>query len=162
MLNIDQLHAEFEGDYNPVFIELKKLEREYPLVHCNQDKVIDDEIAILINTAASLLYSAQDDAPVIRSPKEIRDALLTLQDVNGFRHLVTDLVQSYFPAVIVVTERMYYQNRAVIRYFELPAAERAKGMKRVNLDEWVYPEQRLDRLRNLARKIWRTCVLETT
>lgn len=159
MIDPAQLQVEFDGDYHSVFIELTKLEREYPKVHINQDKVVDDETAILINTYASLLYASQDDAVEVRCPKDIRDALLTLQDVNGFREMITALVQRYFPQVVILIERLYFQNRATVRYFEAPASERPKGMKRINPDEWMYPEARLDRLRNLCRKIWRANVL---
>jgi hypothetical protein len=62
MIDPAQLQAEFDGDYRPVFLELKKLEQEFPTVHTNQDRVGEDEMAILINTYASLLYSAQDEA----------------------------------------------------------------------------------------------------
>jgi hypothetical protein len=161
MLNHEQLHQEFEGDYLPVFTELKKLERDYPLVHTNQDKIIDDEMAILVNTYASLLYSAQDDAPVVRTPKEVRDALLVLQDVNGFREMITDLVQRFFPQVIIVIERLYFQNRAAIKHFKLPEGERQMKNKNFEAREWIYPEHRIERLRDLSRKIWRECVLTT-
>jgi hypothetical protein len=159
MIDPAQLQAEFDGDYRPVFLELKKLEQEFPTVHTNQDRVGEDEMAILINTYASLLYSAQDEAADVKSPSEVRNALLALQDVNGFREMITDLVQKFFPQVIVVIERLYFQNRAVIRYFALPASERPKNLRKINEREWMYPERRIDRLRSLSRKIGRANVL---
>jgi hypothetical protein len=160
MIDPMQLQAEFDGDYQPIFIELKKLEKDFPLVHTNQDKIVTDEMAVLINTYASLLYSWQDeDAAVERTPKEIRDALLVLQDVHGFRQLITDLVMAHIPAVVCVIERLYFTNRAAFNYFKMPEGERQAAHKKFEAREWLYPEHRIDRMRNLSRKIWRANVL---
>lgn len=162
-MDAEQLNQEFENEYHPIYIELKKLEFEFPRVAANQLVVVNDDNAIMINTYAALLHAAQETKLGEEStPGEVRRGLQALAHVVGFRDAISDLVEMLFPATVIIIEKLYFQNRAAERYFSIPASERPDEIKYVDPSEWWYPNERIEELRDLARAIWRDHVSEAT
>lgn len=150
-----KLQTELNGKYVAVLDELQKLEREYPMVIRNQDALVTDNVRVLLNSYASLLYGVQEsDEPV--SPKQLRDALYAFEHVPGLRPTIIEHICELFPATVLLIEHLYFQNRAARRRFNETAGDF------VDEDLYLYPDRRVERIRNLTRAIWRTDVLQAT
>jgi hypothetical protein len=151
-----KLHMESEGKYASVFDELQKLEREYPHVIKNQDSLIEDEILVLMTVYAALLFGAQEGEEHIATPRQLRDALYAFGQLRGLRQVIIEHICNWFPATILLTEQVYYQNRFARQAYVRRAS--CLGPE----EFFLYPTARVEHIRNLARAIWRADVLQTT
>jgi hypothetical protein len=149
IIDIDQLQMEFDGQYKVIFNELHRLEREYPDALKNHDQLpsaADDEI--LLNTYAALLYPSANEKDPTVTPRIMRECLQTLSKVDGGRLAMLEMVQRLYAVCVFLIEHLYFRNRWIIRHVKanLPAG--------TPLEQWAYPQDQIDKLRDTVREIW--------
>lgn len=153
--------VELSQEFRPVYDMILKLEKEYPVVANSQKVLTDPATNGMLNCFSALVYQAQTIHPKSKSKKQIRQAVFDLSHTPLFGVVMIQWMLKLYPAVVILTEHMYFQNRCCIMEFSLTAA-RLFVPEKAQYNDWVYPPERIDEIRGLAYKIWSKDVLQAT
>jgi len=158
MSMIQKIEDEEKTAYKVVYNELNKLDADYPKVTANHHSA-DLGPESLEYAYANLLFSSHaaylyPDPPVF-TRKDALTSLKLLNSVPNGRIAMMTLLHQTFPQAVVCVEHLYFLQRQVRRIFALPDADRPALLQGAKLEEWVYPDERIDKLRTDVIDLWK-------
>lgn len=158
MQMVERINEEDNGQYKPIYDALRKLDTDFPKVTENQHRVDLGNDAmeyayanLLFSSHAAYLYPN----PPTHTRKDALSALRLMNTIPSGKIAVVELLFDLFPQAVVCTEHLYFVQRQIRRIFTLPDAERPDLLRGMVLEEWVYPDDRIDQLRVDAIELWK-------
>lgn len=155
---IDKIGEEERGVFKPVYDALKKLDESYPKVTANHHR-IDLGPDSMEFAYANLLFSSHAaycyPDPPTHTRKDALHALKLMNSIPRGRITVMTFLCELFPQAVICVEQLYFLQRQVRRIFTLPDAERPELLRNAKLEDWVYPEAEIDKLRIEAIDLWK-------
>ncbi len=156
------LLVELHGAYREILDDIKSLENDFLPIAKMQQKLLEDDSEPFSNAVANMLFNMQDvTEDKLLSRAEIRECLFGLSTIRGVRSALISIVSNYYSATALMIEHLYFANRLMQRQMDLPREKRLLPYWTLSKEDCVYPQERLDAMREKVYTIWRTNATET-